>query len=300
MKHAFLIMIHENFGQVARLIKKLDNQWADIYIHVDKKALFTKEDEEMLKNSCKESSVYFSKRISVTWGGYSQIVAYMQLLKEAAVNNYDYYHLISGVDFPVKPMSYIYDFFERNNGTEFIQLADDEFVKRQHFRLAYYHFFREKIGRKRCGIYYTLERISLGIQRILHVDRTRKYPNIKVMMGGCWYSITDALAKYVLSEEKQIEKMYKHTSCCDESYLQTIAYNSKFKENIFCIKENVSANDAFLRYVDWTRPGKNMNSPYDLTVDDYDKVVSSGALFARKISDKTEGGKKLIEKLELL
>ena len=126
MKHAFLIMIHENFGQVARLIKKLDNQWADIYIHVDKKALFTKEDEEMLKNSCKESSVYFSKRISVTWGGYSQIVAYMQLLKEAAVNNYDYYHLISGVDFPVKPMSYIYDFFERNNGTEFIQLADDE------------------------------------------------------------------------------------------------------------------------------------------------------------------------------
>ena len=43
-----------------------------------------------------------------------------------------------------------------------------------------------------------------------------------------------------------------------------------------------------------------MNSPYDLTVDDYDKVVSSGALFARKISDKTEGGKKLIEKLELL
>ena len=43
-----------------------------------------------------------------------------------------------------------------------------------------------------------------------------------------------------------------------------------------------------------------MGAPYDYTVDDYEKLVNSKNLFARKISDQTEKGNALIEKLELL
>lgn len=36
-KHAYLIICHNNFDQVAKLLKLLDYDKNDIYIHVDKK-----------------------------------------------------------------------------------------------------------------------------------------------------------------------------------------------------------------------------------------------------------------------
>lgn len=37
-KHAFLIIAHNNWGQLKKLIECLDSQTHDIFVHVDKKA----------------------------------------------------------------------------------------------------------------------------------------------------------------------------------------------------------------------------------------------------------------------
>ena len=37
-KHAYLIIAHTNFDQLQKLVKMLDNDKNDIFIHVDKKA----------------------------------------------------------------------------------------------------------------------------------------------------------------------------------------------------------------------------------------------------------------------
>ena len=65
----------------------------------------------------KFSNIYHTRRIKVTWGGYSQIEAELILLEAATENgNYEHYHLLSGADLPIKNQEDIISFFEANHG----------------------------------------------------------------------------------------------------------------------------------------------------------------------------------------
>ena len=63
-KHTYLIIAHNNFGQLAKLIELLDDKRNDIYLHVHKK----------MKNfnpqliQVNKANLYFTERTSVTWG----------------------------------------------------------------------------------------------------------------------------------------------------------------------------------------------------------------------------------------
>ena len=63
------------------------------------------------------------KRIDIRWGHVSLIKAEM-LLFEAALTNgpYAYYHLLSGADLLIKPLDLFFNFFEKNDGKEFVGL----------------------------------------------------------------------------------------------------------------------------------------------------------------------------------
>lgn len=68
MKHAWLIIAHNNISQLLKLIKFLDHDCNDIFIHMDKK---NKEySYRLIKETVKCARVYEpEKRLSVTWGG---------------------------------------------------------------------------------------------------------------------------------------------------------------------------------------------------------------------------------------
>ncbi|MBP3627786.1 MAG: glycosyl transferase [Clostridia bacterium] len=293
-------MAHNNFPQLKRLLKKLDHVNNKIFIHIDAKADFSDFDREMLVGACNESEIFFIQRYSLSWGGYSQVFIPLKLLEEAVKHSCDYYHLLSNADFPIKSMEYIHSFLEEHKGTEFIHFCSDEFVKQNISRVSLYSFFRDRFGRNTKSIYYLLERISVTLQRVLRVDRTKKYPDLEIKMGSNWFSITDAFAKYLLKTFPSIQNIFKYTTCADEIYIQTIAFHSPFKDNIYYFKNNIPANESYLRSVDWSRKGSAVGAPCDYTVDDYDTLINSKNLFARKISALTEKGNSLIEKLELL
>ena len=67
----------------------------------------------------------------------------MELLKAAIKGNYDYYHLISGMDLPIKTQKEIHEFFENNKGKEFIHFGTNEDARK---RCQYYWFYQEKLG----------------------------------------------------------------------------------------------------------------------------------------------------------
>lgn len=67
MKHAFLIIAHNNFNQLKKLVEILDDKDFDIFIHIDKKAkdfLF-----EEFANLTNQSKLEVSQEFSVFWGG---------------------------------------------------------------------------------------------------------------------------------------------------------------------------------------------------------------------------------------
>ena len=123
-KHAYLIMSHNDFYILEKLLRLLDDRRNDIYVHIDKKV--KNFDFKYFKKICKHSEVKFIKRIKVYWGGYSQVQCELNLLEEAIKNNYEYYHLLSGVDLPLKKQDNIHIFFKQNNGKEFIRFSQNK------------------------------------------------------------------------------------------------------------------------------------------------------------------------------
>ncbi len=274
-KHAFLIMAHNQFDLLEMLIKLLDDPRNDIYLHIDQKA----EDFDFQKfsNLAQYSPVYFTERNNVTWGGYSQIDTELLLLKASTPKHYDYYHLLSGVDLPIKTNDELHRFFDEHQGTEFIHFCTPEFSAEEstRSRIQYYHFLQEQIGQKKEGLPYFLERASLKLQRALHVNRLKTL-NGTPLCGANWFSITHSLAAYVLQNETFIKRHFGSSCCADELFLQTLVANSKFKDRLY-LPNNDSNYESCVRYIDWQR-----GDPYVFRTEDLDALLSSPCLFARK------------------
>lgn len=288
-KHAYLIMVHNNFKILEKLLKLLDNDRNDIYIHVDKK--IKNFDFEYFKNIVIKSKVFYTKRIDVRWGDVSQIKCQFILMKAAHENNqYMYYHLISGVDMPLKSQEYIHDFFEKNKGKEYIHCTYWEIPKTKR-RYANYHIFPKYFRCNNKIFMYMLDIFResfIFIQKLIGYDRTKKY-NIKVMFGSSWWSIDNELIESLIHNEKLFYKMYHHTRSSDEHYIQTFVYNSNFRKRLSSTEENN------MRLIRWDKKGNLRGSPYTFTNQDYKELIGSNKLFARKFDEELDF--EIVEKL---
>ncbi|MGN1328897.1 MAG: beta-1,6-N-acetylglucosaminyltransferase [Eubacterium sp.] len=273
--HAYMIIAHNQFELLEKLILSLDDKRNDIYIHIDAKVKDF--DFEHFKSITKYSKVHFTdERVSVTWGDFSQVKCEMILLKNAvngenSNNPYTYYHLISGSDLPIKSNDEIHSFFDENNGKEFVHYSSNEVSESSVLRIKYYHLFRKK----RNLFTKILAQIALRVQILFGVDRL-KNTDIKVQKGCNWFSITGDFARYIVENQERYEKVFSYSYCCDEVFVQTMAESSKFKNNLFM--PNCNDNHfACVRLIDWNR-----GNPYVWRKEDFDIIKSSSCMFARK------------------
>ncbi len=207
-------------------------------------------------------------------GGYSIIATELALLEAATPNKYDYYHLISGADLPIKSQDYIHDFFDnQSQENSYIGFAPREtYEKMIDERLGQYHFWQDSIGRntgKWNGILRKLEQKSLAFQKKIKVNRIANY-SFEIYKGTNWFSINNELAQYVVSRKKDIYKSFKYSLCADELFLHTIAEDSPYREKII---------SNHLREIDWKR-----GRPYTYRKEDFSLLMESDRLFARKFS----------------
>ncbi len=271
-------MAHNEFHMLKKLITELDDDRNDIFIHIDKKTKFIDEDE--IASWATKSKVTFIQRRRIYWGHYSIVECELELLREATKGGYHYYHLISGVDFPLKDQNFIHEFFDEEN-SEFIDYHTygengDFFL----YKIKYYYPFLKIAGKGPFdgpGRKQALIREIAGFQQKLvdfqekhGVDRTQGYNDRTIYKGTQWFSITHDFAEYILSNEGLISKQYRMTNGPDEFFVSNLAMNSQFAGR-------VKRND--LREIDWLR-----GEPYEYTIDDLDLLMASDKLFARKIS----------------
>jgi len=288
-KHAYLIIAHNNFEILKKQILMIDHIENDIYIHIDKKVKNFNFD--YFKGLVKYSNVFFTKRIKVFWGHYSQIQCELILLKKAIKNEYAHYHLLSGVDLPIKTQSYIHSFFEEHKDKEFIHIINNNWDNETNVyekRIGKYYLFVKNYKSKYFFIKIAsklLDYILVFIQNCLKINRLNQ-TNIEYKFGANWFSITHSFAEYVISQENWIKKTFSHSICGDEIFLQTLLNNSNFRENL------VNKN---MRLIDWER-GVN-SSPYTFKSEDFYEIINSDNLFARKFD--TNVDEKIIDKVFL-
>lgn len=120
-RHAYCIIAHNEIAIFKVLINLIDDARNDIFVFLDKRA-----DISMFSSvKPKHSNIYFVRdRHNVYWAGYSLTLAEIKVLQYAYdYSEYSYFHLISGVDLPIKSQDYIHDFFKKHDGKEFIGIA---------------------------------------------------------------------------------------------------------------------------------------------------------------------------------
>ena len=271
--HAYMIIAHNQFELLEKLIKALDDERNDIFVHIDAKVKDF--DFDRFKALTKYSRVVFTpERVNITWGDFSQVKCEMLLLKTAVENEnkdkpYSYFHLLSGVDLPIKTNDYIHNFFEENNSKEFIHFTSEDTTVAES-RIMYYHFFRKK----RNTFYKIIAQVALRLQRVFGVNRLKK-SGIKAQKGCNWFSITGDFAHYVYNHLNEYERIFRYSYCADEVFIQTVFINSPFADNLFL--NDINNHYACVRHIDWNR-----GTPYVFRSEDYDELMNSKCFFARK------------------
>ncbi|MGO4922440.1 beta-1,6-N-acetylglucosaminyltransferase [Bifidobacterium choerinum] len=269
MRHAYLIIAHDRPEELSRLIRALDHVDNDIYVHVDAKSTM---DIHSFAELTTYSPIRLIRRKPITWGGFSGVDVEMRLFEAAyAEGGYRYYHLMSGVDYPVKSQRYIQRYFEQHDGQNFIRIEPD--LDRFRMRFDQYHWLQEPFVGKKRNLWKYVDFASCYLQRFVGVQRF-KGRTMKRMIN--WASITDEAVAELIRKKDAIRKNYRWTYCCDEVFL--------ISELLGTPLEDTLSDKGNLRYIDWEWVSERDSSPCVLTMKDMDHLTGPDVLFARKFN----------------
>ncbi|MDO5636031.1 MAG: beta-1,6-N-acetylglucosaminyltransferase, partial [Myroides sp.] len=191
--------------------------------------------------------------------------------------NNNYFHLISGQDFPTKSVDYYL-----NSNENFLQFEPLPTVNWNGNgglnRYNYYNIF-DCISLKNKSRLFKLNNGFIKIQKLLKISRKSLNEDFKTIYGGgTWWSLTREAVEYVaLNKNSDIYlKRMRYCFCSEEIYFQSILLNSNLKQTI---------QNNNLRYIDWHSKRGGIPSFLDQT--DFDEIVTNDYLFARKLNDKS-------------
>lgn len=263
---AVLIQAHRNPEQLARLCGRLRHESVDIYAHIDLKSSI-KPFKELIPQA-----TYIGDRVDVQWGGFSQVVATLNSLKQiqASTTKYDYILFISGQDYPILSINQIVDQIEQAKGKGYIfgrmlTNSKEDFYTCRCYKNRYY-----PVQNKILGL------VVNKLVRMCSIVK-RRYPFAEVCKGSSWWCLTGSCVKYILDfcdNNPKYIRFHKRVCCSDEFFFQNIVANSPFAEAELRSEQN------HFTYMDWSQHKPN---PKTFTVADYDTIISSGRWFARKL-----------------
>lgn len=207
----------------------IDDERNDIFIEIDSKT-----DINIFKDvKATKSNLFFTKRCDARWGCVSLVKAEYILFETAHKRGpYAYYHLISGVDLPLKSQDFIHNFCKENNGKEFIGFVQYDASKEIEDKTSYYHLFQNHFRDSNLSgkLIRIISIIFLYFQKIFHI---KKFCNHELRKGSQWVSISGKCCEYILSKKDEVLTRFNHTFCSDEIFLQSLVWNSDFHKKIF-------------------------------------------------------------------
>jgi hypothetical protein len=254
-----LVMAHNHEILLRSLLKKLAHPQVLVFVHIDKKsfALFD-------RLSGTPGIRLIQNRVNVHWAHISQAEAVFASYKEIIAGGYSFAHfmVISGQDYPIRPIPELLKFLADRQEKSFISYAP---LAKDGWRVA----------RKRYRYYYYVpaEKLWRGIMLITGIHR--KFPlGLKPYGGAQWINLAREHMDYVLDfweKNPGLTKFMKTTRFPEEMIFQSILLNSAFQKQ--CVN-----ND--LRFVKWL-PGKS--NPEILTEQHKQEIMdATDKYFARK------------------
>lgn len=294
MKIAYLITAYDNPAHFHRLAQAIVTDHSAAFVHIDAKSDIA----PFLSPS--HPQVYFcSERTRVYWGEFSMVEAVLRLIERAlrAPERHDYLVLLSGSDYPIRPIEELEAFLTAHAGAEFINLVSmpNDDAGKPLWRLRRYKPLSGSPASRVAG----KAREALAKTKLIAAERDHAAAlhGLKPFGGSTWWAMSRAACEYVLdfiAREPALVRFYRHTWIPEEGLFHTIIGNSPFAKRV---RRN-------LVFTDWRAGGNNPTAldehhtqrfidEYPLTVED--RFGRGEVFFARKFSDRTAS---LVERLE--
>lgn len=273
MKIAFLITAYNNYDHLKRMVDSLNDtneNW--FFIHIDEKS-------PMPNSFSGYKNLIFVERRKVWWGGWSHLDAILVLIKAALKLKFDYYILLSGVDYPIRPNSFLYN--KLKNGGEYINLIKGFQSHKSESRVKYFHF--DSFDRRNKKSYRT--RFFSFVEKKIRIFYFKKeYPFSQIYHGSTWWALSHDTIVYIdefIKQNTTYVKFFKSTWCPEESFIPTILGNSNL--------EVIYRNN--LTFTDWSsNPAPALINESHLKLflnqEEFDSVYGKYTpFFARKFND---------------
>ena len=180
---------------------------------------------------------------------------------------------------PIKSQDFIHQFFNSNQGKEFIGFYTGDISKEIDRKVRRTHLFSSSF-RTNEGVSNQLKRIArASLIRVQELIGYKRNKSIEFKKGTQWLSISDGLVKLILKDKNKILRIYQNSFCCDEIVVQTICWNSVYKNKVYDYKDE---GRGCMREIRWEN-----NVIRDWEDADFEYLRQSDKLFARKFNSKS-------------
>jgi len=266
---AYSLLVHRNPGQVCRLLDAIYAPEHAYAIHVDAR-VSSKMLPPLKSWAAAKPNVVFTESIACHYGTWSLVQAELELAAELRKVSRDWTHLInlSGQDFPLATQREVRAFLDHHAGASFMLKIDPH----------------ERWPATVAARYRDLNVMWRGK---IHQLPIRRPGAARVQWFGSsqWKILSREAIDFLLDEpfSHSLRGAFRFGLVPDETYIPTVLFNSKLASSIL---------PDYKRYIDWDVPV----GPKILSMGDFDKMMTSGAIFARKLD--LDVDEQLVRRLE--
>ena len=259
-KHALLIQAHQDISYFIKLAKIQPN--VNFYVHMDAKSRdFPKTDLANLANV-----VLLSDRVSVRWGGFSQIEATLKLFETAFANEDNaYFHLLSGEDVVLQPFEVIEKQWQHQFGFQAMMSCE----------IAPQYAYRFIMDSPHADSNWQRQLTGKIITKLQKAVAKVKPYHSPIYFGSQWFSVTRADWEKIMPFTDEYSDFFRHKLVPDEHFFQTLI-TEKLTNQIRLSNDN-------RRQIIFDKNVNNGNSPIYLDLLKLEQAKFNGYWFARKV-----------------
>lgn len=273
---AYLILAHTDPDQLARLVRALDYR-ARIFVHLDAKSDLS----EFRSRDLPPGVSFIENRARVSWAAFSQVGASLRMMRAALESGHPFSHLVmlSGLDYPIKPVQQLHEFLNAHPQHEFIRFINVSLSRRYRPFFEHYWFLENLPFIPRKLDYYLRHGFGRALRLFLKKPQP---PGMEPCWGSAYWALTPKCAAHILDfTDKRTDyvRWARSSYAVDEHYFHTIVGNSSF-----CVNA-----DGFTPYAgQWPHELANLHLIHHslrkvYTEEDYDELYGSTKFFVRKV-----------------
>jgi hypothetical protein len=319
---AYLILAHHQPALLARLVDRMLERDTHVFLHVDARTDLQPFLEQLsaCSNPWVRTNLHLAtRRRKVGYMAFSTVEATLALMRQASeYAQFGYYTLLSGADYPIKSRGCIREVFAGTDKQLIVYWKLEDRPKWLH-KIQYLYLTDLIPVRSRHrpdlrdprSLYRSFPHLYWrGFRRVQPWIPRRSFPfqDLVPYGGSQWWSLTEDAVRYVLrfaDERPEVSRFYRYTHCPDEMYFQTVLLNSPLSETAVNRERYLAwsaetppeqkATGAHmipegtfnLRYIEWVDPASRAPRGYPSVLDetDFDRLMASECLFARKVDE---------------